>query len=298
MPVHGTGCFLNLSGDKVKGGCYGGGVFFGQGLQLEQHGQGVRQVAAAMQGHHCVLDLAASGTSLVRANRWGGRWSSRWSGRWQSRWSGRWRSRWSGRWRSRWSGRWRSRWSGRSGRQCGPQAHRRFIMLVAQQHKSTLRRLQVPLNVRLVHSQQEGSRVLETLAWEIGFQSASPSATSRHQDSTDRVLVAGSPRPATTNQRVAMLLETLVFRSCISFSRSRALPLARCNPTFNELFVRPPRGRPGIGFASSGSGRRSRWMTFCSTVAISIELAKPGAPGKVAAAARKRRKDLINGIAR
>ena len=39
-------------------------------------------------------------------------------------------------------------------------------------------------------------------------------------------------------------------------------------------------------------------MTFCSTVAISIELAKPGAPGKVAAAARKRRKDLINGIAR
>ena len=157
MPVHGTGCFLNLSGDKVKGGCYGGGVFFGQGLQLEQHGQGVRQVAAAMQGHHCVLDLAASGTSLVRANRWGGRWSSRWSGRWQSRWSGRWRSRWSGRWRSRWSGRWRSRWSGRSGRQCGPQAHRRFIMLVAQQHKSTLRRLQVPLNVRLVHSQQEGA---------------------------------------------------------------------------------------------------------------------------------------------
>ena len=94
MPVHGTGCFLNLSGDKVKGGCYGGGVFFGQGLQLEQHGQGVRQVAAAMQGHHCVLDLAASGTSLVRANRWGGRWSSRWSGRWQSRWSGRWPSRW------------------------------------------------------------------------------------------------------------------------------------------------------------------------------------------------------------
>ena len=141
MPVHGTGCFLNLSGDKVKGGCYGGGAVFGQGLQLEQHGQGVRQVAAAMQGHHCVLDLAASGTSLVRANRWGGRWSSRWSGRWQSRWSGR----------------WRSRWSGRSGRQCGPQAHRRFIMLVAQQHKSTLRRLQVPLNVRLVHSQQEGA---------------------------------------------------------------------------------------------------------------------------------------------
>ena len=39
-------------------------------------------------------------------------------------------------------------------------------------------------------------------------------------------------------------------------------------------------------------------MAFCSTVAISIELAKPGAPGKVAAAARKRRKDLINGIAR
>ena len=29
---------------------------------------------------------------------------------------------------------------------------------VAQQHKSTLRRLQVPLNVRLVHSQQEGAK--------------------------------------------------------------------------------------------------------------------------------------------
>ena len=39
-------------------------------------------------------------------------------------------------------------------------------------------------------------------------------------------------------------------------------------------------------------------MAFCSTVAISIELANSGAPGKVAAAARKRRKDLINGIAR
>ena len=39
-------------------------------------------------------------------------------------------------------------------------------------------------------------------------------------------------------------------------------------------------------------------MAFCSTVTISIELAKPGAPGQVAVAARKRRKDLINGIAR
>ena len=65
MPVHGTGCFLNLSNDNVKGGCYGGGVFFGQGLQLEQHGQGVRQVAAAMQGHHCVLGIAAPDDYLV-----------------------------------------------------------------------------------------------------------------------------------------------------------------------------------------------------------------------------------------
>lgn len=39
-------------------------------------------------------------------------------------------------------------------------------------------------------------------------------------------------------------------------------------------------------------------MTSCSAVAIFIELAKPGAPGKAAAAPRKRRKDLINGIAR
>ena len=48
---------------------------------------------------------------------------------------------------------------------------------------------------------------------------------------------------------------------------------------------------------TAGADLKRIVASSCCTVAILIELAKPGAPGQVAAAARKRRNDIINGIA-